>query len=176
MPNQNHREPSLDLEFALDRQWDAVMSGAAEDPGLAKLDPALVATTRRVHALDAVPSPNPAFTSKLWEDLMQAQTASSSIASGSKSILRSHPLPILEWRTVEARRSLSRLAAAILLIVLLAGAAFAAFSRFSNTAHPCYAIERYAWFHCLRWPARRLRHDKKPRYPPAAALLLCAFI
>lgn len=54
----------------LNRYLDAAATGAPRP--IAGLDPALVATVRRVEALDAVPAPNPAFLADLEERLMPA--------------------------------------------------------------------------------------------------------
>jgi sugar lactone lactonase YvrE len=119
------RDRSVTPEIALDHYWDAILADAhasEED-----LDPGLAATVQRVHALDAASSPRPAFAATLWEDLMSAQTKGATISTQPGFPLHVRPLSALSRRFAATPSGpTSRLAAAILLIVLLAGSAFAA--------------------------------------------------
>jgi hypothetical protein len=126
MPNREHRHPSL--EIALDRYWNTVLAGAADPPSEA-IDPDLVATVQRVHALDVVPPLSPTFASTLWEDLMHMNAPSAAAIAGLPFPVVAPPQPDVlpgRWSGERSRASLSRIAAAILLLALLAGSAFAA--------------------------------------------------
>ena len=57
----------------LRRYWDEVAEGGPATPG--DLDPELTATIRRLHALPDAPPPDPAYTKRLRENLMQTATA-----------------------------------------------------------------------------------------------------
>jgi hypothetical protein len=126
MPDREQRDPYL--EIALDRYWNAVLAGAADPPGEA-IDPDLVATVQRVHALDFTPPLSPTFASTLWEDLMHVNAPSAAAISGPPFTVVAPPrrgvLPG-RWTGDRPRLSFSRIAAAILLLALLAGSAFAA--------------------------------------------------
>ncbi|MBA3450014.1 MAG: hypothetical protein H0T18_02240 [Chloroflexia bacterium] len=120
---ERHRTRAL--EAALDRYWDDILASASP-PGT-DIDPDLAATAQRVHALDAAPGLHPAFASTLWEQLMTAQTVSPALAAESLSSLPVRPIRVSPRRFIPAHSpSMSRFAAAMLLIVLLAGSAFAA--------------------------------------------------
>lgn len=126
MPDQNHRESALDLADALDRHWDALLDGATGDLELEQLDPALAAATRRIYALDTAPSPHPAFATALWEDLMHPLAPGS--AHGVEAVTRGRVLwpRFGNWEpTFTPVRQLSRLAAAVMIFVLLAGSLLA---------------------------------------------------
>lgn len=120
------RERSLTSEIALDRYWDTILAGtiaAAEE----HLDPTLAATAQRVHALDAAPSPHPDFASTLWEDLMSTHAHSPGIAAQASAPLRIRPMPFPgRLFAPPLPPPMSRIAAAILVVALLAGSAFAA--------------------------------------------------
>jgi hypothetical protein len=126
MPDRERRDPSL--EIALDRYWNMVLAGSADPPGEA-IDPDLVATVQRVHALDVTPPLSPTFASTLWEDLMHVNAPSAAAISGPPFTVVAPPrrgvLPG-RWTGDRPRLSFSRIAAAILLLALLAGSAFAA--------------------------------------------------
>src|SRR5262249_12017863 len=62
------RRPDLD---ELDRLLSEEASGSPAGPPPEHLDPPMAAPVRRVHALDDAPNPDPAFTRRLWRDLMQ---------------------------------------------------------------------------------------------------------
>ena len=125
MPDREHRDPSL--EIALDRYWNTVLAGAADPPSEA-IDPDLVATVQRVHALDVAPSLSPTFASTLWEDLMHGNAPSAAIAGPPFTVVAPPRRSVLpgRWSGERPRLSLSRIAAAILVLALLAGSAFAA--------------------------------------------------
>jgi DNA-binding beta-propeller fold protein YncE/mannose-6-phosphate isomerase-like protein (cupin superfamily) len=125
MTDQNH---ALPLEVALDRHWDAVLSGASSSL-LDGTDPGLAATVRRVHALDNAADPRPNLAATLWEDLMASQTSSAPITGPPGTF----PRPILKpesgpWRVATTPDPIPRIAAAILLIALLGGSLIAALS------------------------------------------------
>lgn len=123
MPDRDH---DLLLAEALDRHWDAVFAGA-RDPVLDATDPGLAATVQRVHALDAAVEPHPVLATKLWEDLMSAQTMTA--PSGPTPRFLPRPSSIQEsnpWLFVAAPRPIQRLAAAIVLIALLGASLIAA--------------------------------------------------
>ena len=65
----------LRLDRTLDRYWDERFQGepAGSNLDLEEIAPDLAATVRRVHALSVggAPPVDPAFASRLWEDLMQ---------------------------------------------------------------------------------------------------------
>jgi DNA-binding beta-propeller fold protein YncE len=127
MPERNRRES--ELAAALDRHWDTVLAGdpSPADLSFTDLDPGLAATVQRVHALDVTPRPHPAFASVLWEDLMQSQPLSLASNAG-----MTPPIPLGadaipdRIRLFTPPRMMSRVAAAMLVIALLAGSAFAA--------------------------------------------------
>jgi hypothetical protein len=111
----------------MDRYWDAVFQGEPAGSDLGALDPDLVATVRRVHALNVAPTADPAFGSRLWEDLMRAHgvvgelhpisdAAASGRAVGSPG--RSVPLPFGVPRT-RRRWGFAQLAAAAVLLLIL---------------------------------------------------------
>ncbi len=60
------REPET-----LARYWDGLAEGVPPDPGT--LDPTLTEAVRRFHAAPDVDGPDPAFLTRLWEDLQGAQ-------------------------------------------------------------------------------------------------------
>ena len=123
MPDRNG---AFSPEIALDRYLDAVAAGLATAPD-EHLDPGLAATVQRVHALDVTPQPHPTFASSLWEDLMSVQSLSRTVSPQPRLPLPIRPTPITGWRIGSARPpSLSRFAAAIVLVLLLIGSAFAA--------------------------------------------------
>jgi DNA-binding beta-propeller fold protein YncE len=116
------------LELIVDRYWDTVLSGTADPPG-DDVDPELVATVQRVHALDVSQPHAPLFASTLWEDLMNTHAAGVSA------------LPLLSWPPTPSQQPsdvlgrwpsrspdspLSRIAAAIVLVALIAGSIVAA--------------------------------------------------
>jgi DNA-binding beta-propeller fold protein YncE len=117
-----------ELAAALDRHWDRVLASVADLPS-DDLDSSLATTVQRVHALDVSPSPHPVFASTLWENLMHAH---SPVAQALPNTSWSLALPQRgtefpgRWIGGRASSSLSRLAAAIVLVALLAGSAFAA--------------------------------------------------
>src|SRR5688572_32793038 len=67
-----HDRRDLPLAQSMDRYWDEVFQGEPAGSDLGALDPDLEATVRRVHALNVAPAADPAFASRLWEDLMRA--------------------------------------------------------------------------------------------------------
>ena len=116
------------IELIVDRYWDAVLAGSAGPPG-DDIDPDLAATVQRVHALDVSPPRAPLFASTLWEDLMHTHAVGVSA------------LPPLPWRDAPSPRPpavlrrwssrgpdspLSRIAAALVLVALIAGSIVAA--------------------------------------------------
>jgi hypothetical protein len=126
MPDRERRDPSL--EIALDRYWNTVLADAADPPSEA-IDPDLAATVQRVHALDVTPPLSPTFVSTLWEDLMHVNAPSTASIPGlSFSVAAAPRRGVLPgpWKGGNPRMSLSHIAAAILLLALLAGSAFAA--------------------------------------------------
>lgn len=56
----------------LGRYWNEVAAGGPAQPD--DLDPALAETVRRIQAIGAAPTPDPAFAAALWEDLMHQAT------------------------------------------------------------------------------------------------------
>lgn len=70
MPDERFPPP----ERALDWYWDRVFRGDPAGPVPEGLDPELAASVRRVRALDSAPAADPAFASRLWEDLVPTQT------------------------------------------------------------------------------------------------------
>jgi sugar lactone lactonase YvrE len=130
MPDRFSRASSRESELAaaLDRHWDSVLASAADLPS-DDLDSSLATTVQRVHALDVSPSPHPVFASTLWENLMHAQSPGApALPSTSWSLAIPRQPTEFPGRWIGGRvpSSLSRLAAAIVLVVLLAGSAFAA--------------------------------------------------
>lgn len=130
MPDRLSRASARERELAavLDRHWDSVLASAADLP-IDDLDSSLATTVQRVHALDVSPSPHPVFASTLWENLMHAQSPGApALPSTSRSlaVLRQPTEFPGRWIGGRVPSSLSRLAAAIVLVALLAGSAFAA--------------------------------------------------
>jgi len=124
MPDRERRDHSLEIAF--DHYWNTVLAGAAELSSEA-IDPDLVATVQRMHALDVAPPLSPTFAATLWEDLMSARTLVPTIVVQPSAQLQAHPMPAPSpWAIPTVRPPMSRIAAAILIIALLAGSAFAA--------------------------------------------------
>jgi hypothetical protein len=80
-----HDRRDLPQAQSIDRYWDEVFQGEPAGSDLGTLDPDLVATVQRVHALDAAPTADPAFGARLWAELMHAH--------GIADNLRQHPMP-----------------------------------------------------------------------------------
>jgi len=119
------RQGTRDLETALDRYWDEILAGA-ESPST-EIDPDLATTVQRVRAWDAGPSSHPAFASTLWEEIMLAPTASPPLTLPPAVVLPVRPMHSPgRWLVSRRPPSILRLAAALLLVVRLAGAALAA--------------------------------------------------
>ena len=71
MPPESSGERNLagnDMDRAIDRFWDHVAQGLAEDAG--GVDPADAATIRHLHRFDDRPDPTDPFARQLREDLM----------------------------------------------------------------------------------------------------------
>jgi DNA-binding beta-propeller fold protein YncE len=119
------RRRDTSLELGLDRYWDAAFGDAAATPP-GDLDPSLAATVQRVLALDATSAPHPAFASALWENLTQRQSATPAAVTGSYHQASAEPSLLDRPRRALPRpQPIMRLAAAVLLAVLLAASLFA---------------------------------------------------
>jgi DNA-binding beta-propeller fold protein YncE len=116
------------IELIVDRYWDAALAGSVGPPG-DDIDPELAATVQRVHALDVSQPHSPLFASTLWADLMHTHAAGVSALPSLPWLPSPLPQPsAVSWRW-SARgpdSPLSRIAAALVLVALIAGSIVAA--------------------------------------------------
>lgn len=107
---------SLEPLDRLDRYWDELVTGEPGEP--ADLDGGLVATVRRLHSLDDVPSPEPQFADRLLHELTgrieapTPQNADGAVTGAAKpeGLRRQRP---------GIRRSRSALRAAVIVVAIL---------------------------------------------------------
>jgi len=112
----------------IDQAWDDEFLGTDADGDHAAIEPELIETIRRIHALDAAPAADPLFVTNLWEKLMHTQQATFTAPSPFAPILgdpiprprEASPLPPRSLRRPWslASASLAFAAVAILLIGL----------------------------------------------------------
>jgi hypothetical protein len=127
MPEPDRHDPAL--EIALDQYWDAVLEGDAGASELETIAPELAATVRQARALDTFAAPRPGLAPTLWDDLMHAaaNTAGPPIITPTAPPLSARPTaPVARRFPQWLPDTFSHIAAAVLLAVLLTGAALMA--------------------------------------------------
>ena len=91
----------------IDQAWDGEFLGTDANADHAAIEPELIETIRRIHALDAAPAADQLFVTNLWEKLMHTQQATFTSPSPFAPIL-GDPIPRSREASPPLPRSLRR--------------------------------------------------------------------